>query len=655
MVGVTSCLGISHPSGQAVYHLLGKVFLLLPFGTSAYKIGLLSALCGALALWLFYLLCLELAARWGGWKDARALPSTLRTGLLLLTLLWGLSLPWWKVSTQVEVYAMHLAFMMGVLWVLTLEKPFKWPLVLFLAGVATIFRPTQMLVLPWIGILFLVETFGGKGRTPAQGRWRLVAMTLLGFVLGRGTLLYLPLRSALEPPMAYADLTGPSALIRHVLGLGFSGSIGTATGASLLSALSGMAHRAWTDLTPVGVMLLVGGMVILIRNARKAPAFLWIGLAWGGLETFLVLAVPYPTFEPHMTLLIWASVGWLAALSLAWFHRRFPGDGRRTLALTAILGLGVLLQLSGLRVLWEDRGSRAAEDFARNILGMMGPSALYVPAEENEYFPVAGIQSSEGLREDVRIVMPGTPLEVLGPQVARALGEGRKVYLTREWEGLPPGWGLRRLGPLLEISKRPSWEVLPSRVESPIAAWGGIELRRAFFEPIEGVQGSRVEVTYDWARTGAGPQEDASWLVVLFTDAEGNFPIHDGVIQLHGIHRPFDGNLPLWGMKGGRIYREKDVILIPSNFPPGEYRVVAALQKGVAPTLGSPTSPFGSFLEDDRQGTSKFSGRPFGGSLLSFTQGPGGEGFWPVTGSTLRPLNGHFVPLVKLRIKARTD
>ena len=30
MAAVTACLGVSHPSGQSLYHLLGKIFMDLP-------------------------------------------------------------------------------------------------------------------------------------------------------------------------------------------------------------------------------------------------------------------------------------------------------------------------------------------------------------------------------------------------------------------------------------------------------------------------------------------------------------------------------------------------------------------------------------------------------------------------------------------------
>ena len=41
-------LGIAHPTGYPLYTLMGKLFTSLPVGTIAYRVNLLSALCGAL-------------------------------------------------------------------------------------------------------------------------------------------------------------------------------------------------------------------------------------------------------------------------------------------------------------------------------------------------------------------------------------------------------------------------------------------------------------------------------------------------------------------------------------------------------------------------------------------------------------------------------
>ena len=51
---VAAGLGIAHPPGYPLFTLLGRLFTLLPFGTVAFRVGLLSAFTTALAALLLY-------------------------------------------------------------------------------------------------------------------------------------------------------------------------------------------------------------------------------------------------------------------------------------------------------------------------------------------------------------------------------------------------------------------------------------------------------------------------------------------------------------------------------------------------------------------------------------------------------------------------
>src|SRR4051794_15474619 len=52
---LASTLGMTHPTGYPIYLLIGHVFTWLPFGDVAYRVNLLSAVAGALALALIFL------------------------------------------------------------------------------------------------------------------------------------------------------------------------------------------------------------------------------------------------------------------------------------------------------------------------------------------------------------------------------------------------------------------------------------------------------------------------------------------------------------------------------------------------------------------------------------------------------------------------
>jgi hypothetical protein len=344
LIGTTVCLGISHPSGQALFHLLGKCFLLWPWGTAVFKVGLMSVFCAAAASAVFY----ELACR----LTARLLPPDLlrhdlsfelKTWLFLLTLGWSWSQPWWRYSLTPLVYALHLLMAMLILWALSLEKPWKWTLAFFIMGAATVLRPTQFFGLPFMGLAFLWHFRHEPARLPK----RLIFITAF-FALGRSVGLYLPLRSALHPSMAYGDITHFSAYFHQIFALRFSKYVGTITTGNILLVLQQMVSHFFNDLTPLGAGLVLWGFGFLWWEREKIPVFLWVGLGWGLVEALFVFTIPYPTFESHQVLLGWAFCGFLAALPMTLGDQilRKGHYGRLIWAVNLVMVVFVLAQLS---------------------------------------------------------------------------------------------------------------------------------------------------------------------------------------------------------------------------------------------------------------------------------------------------------------------
>ena len=66
-------LGMTHPSGYMTQIMVGKLFTYLPFGNIAYRVNLMSAFFGALAVAEVYLIVRLL----GGWRVAALSASIL--------------------------------------------------------------------------------------------------------------------------------------------------------------------------------------------------------------------------------------------------------------------------------------------------------------------------------------------------------------------------------------------------------------------------------------------------------------------------------------------------------------------------------------------------------------------------------------------------
>ena len=620
MVGVTACLGISHPSGQVLFHLLGKCFLLLPFSTPAWRLGFLSALCSALASFLFWHLACRLSPRRGthAWMG-------------LLTVIWSLSLPWWRYSLVPLVYSLYLFLALLLLWILDLEGDAKWIrrgeiLFLFVLGTGVVFRPTLLFVLPFAGILLWL-----KGQKGEAGIVKRSAAGLSFFLLGWSTALYLPLRSALKPTIAFTDATHGLSFLKQVLALKFSNYVGTGSIGNILTVFSQMAGHYWSDLTPLGLALVLGGVYAAIRFRREAPAFLWVALGWAGLETLFIFTIPYPTFESHQVLVSWAVAGLFAAFGLGrlepFVSNRPLG---RNLVLVFLLGWA-MVQVLSIGHLWDRRMDRSADDYARNLLTLTGKDALYYPSEENEYFPLVGYQESFGVRRGVDLIEPGTPPSKIAPLIQSALSNGRRFFVTRKYP-LAPGYSFETWGPLYRVvpGNIPELQTLPLAPGPPLAAWHRVELRKLEVIPPEVETGGILTLHYLWSRSGPGSEDGVGQVMVLFLDEKGNYPLKDGVFWLHDIHDP-----PLYSfarLKPGKVYNEERVLMIPSDFPPGIYRVVMALQK-TPPEIRSGHESFRQefYERAAAQNLEKFMGRGENQSLVQFSNGAGkgGDDFGP--------------------------
>jgi hypothetical protein len=648
MVGATVCLGISHPSGQALFHLLGKLFLLFPFETPAYRLGFMSAAFSALASVFFWILACRLAERVTGAADHRLSPA-LKRWLALLTIAWSLSQPWWRYSLTPLVYALHLLLGLLLLWVLSLDKPGKWFLVFFILGMATVFRPTQFFALPFVGLAFLWE--GVRYRKHSV---KALLMLIPFWGLGQSTALYLPLRSALHPAIAYADLTHPLALVRHVLAMKFSKYVGTVSVSTILGTSRQMLAHFWNDLTPLGVALLLWGVALVYGKRAKIPIFFWVALGWGMVESLFVFTIPFPTFESHQVLLGWVYSGWLAVLPLALVEGLLKRGVIRPVFVDALLGAFLLIQVSQVGHFWDRKREKGAEDFARNVLTIMKPNALYVPYEENEYFPVAGYQQSYGFRKDVGIVEPGMDPSLVAPQIHECLNQNRPLYVTRQW-ALPPGWSYQGWGPLMTV--------VPDAVEEnsrkapavkPLVAWGGIELQGVDLWPPRVRPGDVVEINYRWVRRKASPQDSSDMVVGVFIDPKGNYWMKNGVFWLHDIHEAPTGGLAQ--LKPGSLLEDNRILFVPSDFPPGNYALTVGLQKKLPPLEMGKESFNREFYErNGYQNLDKFMGRGESDAVVQFSTAASDswkDGLWPVTRSLYPIADPRFVPVAELQISA---
>ncbi len=138
-------LGIPDVTGYPTYAMLTHLFTYLPFGDPAYRVNLASAVFGAAAVFLFYLVCRRLTGRTS--------PS------LAAALLFALSETFWSQAVIAEVYTLNTLFVAAIVLVLLVWRDERRDLYLllaaFLMGLSLTHHLTSGLLLP-AGLLFVL-------------------------------------------------------------------------------------------------------------------------------------------------------------------------------------------------------------------------------------------------------------------------------------------------------------------------------------------------------------------------------------------------------------------------------------------------------------------------------------------------------------------
>lgn len=173
-------LGLPHPNGFPFYMLLGWLASHVPVGTVAWRMNLLSAVIGALAV--------ALTAGFVHRVTGRVSMGMLAGGLLALTP------TFWYYSLAAERYTLQMALLVGMFWAAWeagQRQSLRWAWAsAFLLGLGLATHPSDALLLPfWLGFLVI--------RLPKwRLSWRLWAGLVAAGALPGLLYIYVPLRWA---------------------------------------------------------------------------------------------------------------------------------------------------------------------------------------------------------------------------------------------------------------------------------------------------------------------------------------------------------------------------------------------------------------------------------------------------------------------------
>lgn len=609
-------LSIAHSTGYPLYTLIGKAFTLLPIGTVAYRMNLLSAVAAALAVGLVYCVVRRLI-------DRQALAA-------VAALLFAFGSSFWAAALIAEVHALNVAFVALALYLLlrwadrqealgaagVAWRDLRWFALAY--GLSLTHHRTTLLLAPAFALFVALMLWRRRGKPrmdtdgletgaaqrqrphPRASLARELGLTVLIFLLPLLVYAYIPLRgehflSSSDPAVTavYQDRV-PEAILRGtvtahyrqslsgflnlVTGSDYAVDVGLESWDQLVERLVLWATTLVTQVSPIGVLLgLIGAVALWVRHPRRAALF---SLGYASLVGFALVYVGHGQiwyyFMPSYVFMA-GFVG--VALSAIWdLLENRPKSPEspvqpvrfRTYAMYAALWLLVPL------VMAQNNWSRV--DMSRHTVDQSrAQDALAQPLEQGAVVmgpwdlvtPVRYYQYAEGVRPDL-VVVHGDPAYSSGQKIikqARALR--RPLYLL----GLPP-LGDQVTGPpgsWVQLTPLPYYG--PVDAGGPAAEFGGkVALLGTRVPPVpirlDRTLGTPLHVRAYW-RSLADLKRDYRVLLRLVSP--------EGLTVAEIDESPASVYYPSSRWQSGEVYRGDHWLELPPYLPAGSYSLELAL------------------------------------------------------------------------------
>lgn len=364
MAATAMTVGVAHPPGYPLYSVLGKVWLtVFPWGNAAYRLNVLSALAGAAAVAVLFVLVRRRAGLLGG---------------LAAAALWALSAPLWKFSLLEEKYALHALFAVS-LWALAegeRDTVFaRARLSGLLLGLGLVNHQSLLFWMP--GLLWLWRTEAARCGASLS---RLTAAA--AGPLAAGLALYAFLWARLGGLSAALDVALRSRYGTGTLFAGFARPLTPESGGGLLLYALRTTGKAvgWP-----GALAALAGAALAWRAQRSRAVALLLGAAATG-PLFILLT----RFDPSN----WVARSVLepAFLLPALVAAAFAGEAVGALSgRSALAGSAALVALTASAAVWreplpEHRDDLLAYDYSRDLRRAVPPGAAVLAGGDTASF-----------------------------------------------------------------------------------------------------------------------------------------------------------------------------------------------------------------------------------------------------------------------------
>ena len=389
-------LGIAHPPGYPLYVLTGRAFALIPMGDVAFRLNLMSAVFGALAVMLVYAIVQEITRS--------------RIAAVAAALSLAFSYHFWGQSLVAEVYTLDAALLAGVIYVFSLQERRRSRTLLylgfFLIGLSLAHRPTTVLLLPGI----IAWSFSTEARFHAAEYVKALCWTAPGLLLylllplaytvGSGYLWSVGYQPTAEP--LYVDVTTLAGFRWYVTAEVFHPLAGSTEPGGLVGEVSSFAGWLWSEFVGVGVVLGLLGIATAFRRYLSfalltAVSFLLIGSFYASYGAFDKDQMLLPLY---LIWAIWIGIGAAGLIRLA--NGGIHPELVSTVSKAVVLIVPVILLFSNFASL-NFAHTQTVEDDAIAILSAASMNSIVIGGWSDigamEYY-----QRVEGIRPDLALV-----------------------------------------------------------------------------------------------------------------------------------------------------------------------------------------------------------------------------------------------------------
>ncbi len=418
LITVSHTLGVMHPPGYPIYTMLGKLFTFIPFGSVAWRVNLLSAICNAVAAGFIFAATRRLS------RDVWA--GVVAGGMFAFAPLV------WSYATVAEVFGLNNA-VLSVLVYLTVrywqERELRVArLGALFVGIGVAHHHTSIFYsIPLAGWILWI---GRRDLFNPREILRLVGIALVPLL----SYLYLPLADQRAPLVSWGYASSWDGFWTHffrkeygTFRLGTEANFGKQS--QLVQGVTLFMKQLPIETAYVGFLVGIGGLWVSIkREGRRGFVFfsLFLGAGFIALFSYLSnLSMDNPLFraismrfwqQPLILVFIWIGLGFSAAISL--FERQsasavveasgvegsapsagLPDWVRPAVAIVAVLcQVAINFRSQDYSTDWE------IHSYGKAIIGHLPENSLLLSKGDLQTNSIRYLQHCENFRSDVRVL-----------------------------------------------------------------------------------------------------------------------------------------------------------------------------------------------------------------------------------------------------------